>query len=48
MNNELEQTCFIAFLITLCGYYNEISIVVRLQVVNSRDSIPTVTTNLSI
>jgi hypothetical protein len=48
MNNELEQMCFSAFLITFCGCYKEISIVVRLQAVNSRDSIPTVTTNLSV
>jgi hypothetical protein len=48
MNNELEQTCFSAFLITFCGSYNEISIVVRLQAVNSRDFIPTVQTNLSV
>jgi len=48
MNNELEQTCFIAFLITFCGCYNKISIVVRLQAVHSRDSIPKVKTNLSV
>jgi len=47
MNNELEQTCFTAFLITFCGCYNEISMVVRLQAVKSRDSIPTVQTNFS-
>ena len=45
---ELEQTCFSVFLITFCGCYNEISIVVRLQAVNSRDSIPTEKTNLTL
>jgi len=48
MNNELEQACFNAFLIKFCGCYNEISIVVRLQAVHSRDSIPKVNTNLSV
>jgi len=48
MNNELEQAYFNAFLIKFCGCYNEISIVVRLQAVHSRDSIPKVKMNLSV